>query len=51
MLAATSFGIFFIPLFYLTVRRWVSKKRPLAPEEIAHQHDHDHDVAPGAAHA
>ncbi|HEV7991832.1 MAG TPA: efflux RND transporter permease subunit [Gemmatimonadaceae bacterium] len=55
MLAATAFGIFFIPLFYLAVRRWVSRKRPLAPEEIAHQHDHDHDHLPGhgpdAAHA
>ncbi|HEX6598967.1 MAG TPA: efflux RND transporter permease subunit [Gemmatimonadaceae bacterium] len=36
MLTATGFGIFFIPLFYLAVRRWVTKKRPLAPEEIAH---------------
>jgi multidrug efflux pump len=53
MLAATSFGIFFIPLFYLAVRRWVSRKRPLAPEEIAHvhDHDHDHDLDQGAAHA
>ncbi|MEO8561802.1 MAG: multidrug efflux RND transporter permease subunit [bacterium] len=53
MLAATAFGIFFIPLFYLAVRRWVSRKRPLAPEEIAHQHDHDHDadLDQGAAHA
>jgi multidrug efflux pump len=55
MLAATAFGIFFIPLFYLAIRRWVSKKRPLAPEEIAHQHDHDHDhdggLDRGAAHA
>ena len=53
MLAATVFGIFFIPLFYLAVRRWVSRKRPLAPEEIAHQHDHDHAVGldRGAAHA
>jgi multidrug efflux pump len=38
MLTATGFGIFFIPLFYLAVRRWVTKKRPLAPEEIAHHH-------------
>jgi multidrug efflux pump len=53
MLAATAFGIFFIPLFYLAVRRWVSRKRPLAPEEIAHvhDHDHDHDLEKGAAHA
>ena len=41
MIAATTFGIFFIPLFYLAVRRWVSRKRPLAPEEIAHHHVHD----------
>ena len=27
MFAATVFGIFFIPLFYLAVRRWVSKRR------------------------
>ena len=51
MLAATAFGIFFIPLFYLSVRRWVSRKRPLAPEEIAHQHDHAAGTGPDAAHA
>jgi multidrug efflux pump len=51
MLAATAFGIFFIPLFYLAIRRWVSRKRPLAPEEIAHQHDHVPAVGPDAAHA
>jgi multidrug efflux pump len=53
MLAATAFGIFFIPLFYLAVRRWVSRKRPLAPEEISHQHDHDQlpGSGPDAAHA
>ncbi|MBW8771064.1 MAG: multidrug efflux RND transporter permease subunit [Gemmatimonadetes bacterium] len=51
MIAATAFGIFFIPLFYLAVRRWVSRKRPLAPEEIAHQHDHAPGAGPDAAHA
>jgi multidrug efflux pump len=51
MIAATAFGIFFIPLFYLAVRRWVSRKRPLAPEEIAHQHDHAPPAGPDAAHA
>jgi multidrug efflux pump len=40
MLAATAFGIFFIPLFYLSVRRWVSRKRPPTPEEIAHHQAH-----------
>jgi multidrug efflux pump len=42
MLAATLLGIFFIPLFYLSVRRWVARKRPLAPEEIGH---HEHGVS------
>ena len=57
MIAATLLGIFFIPLFYLSVRRWISRKRPPAPEEIAHRHDHDHDhdrprdLDPGVAHA
>jgi len=38
MLTATSFGIFFIPLFYLAVRRWITRRRPPSPEEIAHHH-------------
>jgi multidrug efflux pump len=33
MLTATVLGIFFIPLFYLAVRRWISRKRVAAPEE------------------
>ncbi len=36
MVAATLFGIFFIPVFYLSVRRWVSRKRPPSPEEKSH---------------
>ena len=36
MLAATLLGIFFIPLFYLAVRRWLSRKRPPAPNEPRH---------------
>jgi multidrug efflux pump len=53
MLTATLFGIFFIPLFYLAVRRWVSRKRPPSPEEIAHHqaHHHLHGGDPGVAHA
>ena len=56
MLTATTFGIFFIPLFYLAVRRWVSRKRPPTPEEIAQHHGHDqgHDRPghrTGVAHA
>jgi multidrug efflux pump len=30
MIAATLLGIFFIPLFYLAVRRWLGRKRPPA---------------------
>jgi multidrug efflux pump len=33
MLTATVLGIFFIPLFYIAVRRWISRKRVAAPEE------------------
>jgi multidrug efflux pump len=40
MLAATALGIFFIPLFYLSVRRWMSRKRPPTPEEISHHQAH-----------
>jgi multidrug efflux pump len=38
MIAATLLGIFFIPLFYLSVRRWISRKRPPAPGEKS-RHD------------
>ena len=31
MIAATLLGIFFIPLFYVAVRRWLTRKPPLAP--------------------
>ncbi|MET0659677.1 MAG: multidrug efflux RND transporter permease subunit, partial [Steroidobacteraceae bacterium] len=33
MIAATLLGIFFIPLLYLSVRRWVARRRPPAPGE------------------
>jgi multidrug efflux pump len=36
MIAATLLGIFFIPLFYLSVRRWVARRRPPAPGELRH---------------
>ena len=36
MIAATLLGIFFIPLFYLSVRKWVSRKRPPSPHEKGH---------------
>ncbi|HEU4877773.1 MAG TPA: efflux RND transporter permease subunit [Sphingomicrobium sp.] len=39
MLSATFLGIFFIPLFYLAVRRWLTKRRPPSPHEKAHMHD------------
>ncbi|MBL0916765.1 MAG: efflux RND transporter permease subunit, partial [Sphingopyxis sp.] len=44
MIAATILGIFFIPLFYLSVRKWLSRKRPPAPAEKGH-----HDPEPGHA--
>ena len=44
MLAATLFGIFFIPLFYLAVRRWVSKRRPPSPHEIALHQSYEHEM-------
>ena len=33
MIAATLLGIFFIPLFYMSVRRWISGKRPPGDQE------------------
>jgi multidrug efflux pump len=36
MLAATLLGVFFIPLLYLSVRRWISRRRPPAPGEQPH---------------
>jgi multidrug efflux pump len=39
MLAATLLGIFFIPVFYLSVRRWLSKTRPPSPGEARHHDD------------
>ncbi|HWJ68600.1 MAG TPA: efflux RND transporter permease subunit [Sphingobium sp.] len=39
MLAATFLGIFFIPVFYLSVRRWLSRTRPPAPGEARHHDD------------
>jgi multidrug efflux pump len=39
MFAAPLLGIFFIPLFYLATRRWLSKRRPPAPGEEYGQTD------------
>ncbi|MBN8845644.1 MAG: multidrug efflux RND transporter permease subunit [Sphingomonadales bacterium] len=44
MIAATLLGIFFIPLFYLSVRKWLSRKRPPAPNEKGH-HEAEPDHA------
>jgi multidrug efflux pump len=44
MIAATLLGIFFIPLFYLSVRKWLSRRRPPAPTEKGH-----HGEEPGHA--
>ncbi|ODU20966.1 MAG: multidrug efflux RND transporter permease [Sphingomonas sp. SCN 67-18] len=44
MITATLLGIFFIPLFYVAVRKWISRKRPPAPGEKHHR-----DEEPGHA--
>jgi multidrug efflux pump len=36
MLTATLLGVFFIPLFYMSVRRWLTRKRPHVTGEKAH---------------
>ncbi|HEY4366191.1 MAG TPA: efflux RND transporter permease subunit [Steroidobacteraceae bacterium] len=36
MIAATLLGIFFIPLFYMSVRNWITRRRPPAPGEKRH---------------
>ena len=52
MLAGTLLGIFFIPLFYMSVRRWLTRERPTAPGETRHQmHTGEHPVPGGTSHA
>ena len=36
MIVATLLGLFYIPLFYLSVRRWLTKRRPPTAEDKAH---------------
>ena len=36
MIAATLLGVFFIPLFYFAIRRWIARRRPPAPGEPRH---------------
>jgi multidrug efflux pump len=36
MIAATLLGVFFIPLFYLSVRNWLTRRPPPPPGQIAH---------------
>jgi len=45
MVAATILGIFFIPLFYLSIRRWIGRRRPPSSEELHHPHHHDEETA------
>jgi multidrug efflux pump len=40
MVAATILGVFFIPLLYLSVRRWISRKRAPTPAE-PHPHERE----------
>ncbi|MCQ4260313.1 multidrug efflux RND transporter permease subunit [Stutzerimonas stutzeri] len=39
MIVATLLGLFYIPLFYLSVRRWLTKRRPPTAEDKAHPAD------------
>src|SRR5690606_735420 len=32
MIAATAFGIFFVPVFYLATRKWLTRKKPILPD-------------------
>ena len=51
MIAATLLGIFFIPLFYMSVRTWITRKRPPAPGEKRHvEPEPSPDLSPGPAH-
>jgi multidrug efflux pump len=36
MIAATLLGIFFIPLFYMSVRNWITQRPPPPPDQGAH---------------
>jgi multidrug efflux pump len=38
MIAATLLGIFFIPVFYIAVRKWLTRKTPVS---VAAERDHD----------
>jgi multidrug efflux pump len=40
MLAATSLGIFFVPVFYMSVRRWLMGKKDLP------HHPGEQEIAP-----
>lgn len=40
MIAATAFGIFFIPLLYLLVRKHISRKKPVSAEAGEYQPSH-----------
>jgi multidrug efflux pump len=42
MITATFLGIFLIPLFYLAIRRWISRRRPPAPGEDRHPVEASH---------
>lgn len=39
MIVATLFGLFYVPLFYLSVRRWLSKRRPPSADDKAQPSD------------
>ena len=52
MLSATFLGIFFIPLFYFAVRKWLNRNKPIHVDRVDHSHDDDGKIEEeGGAHA
>lgn len=45
MIMATVLGLFYIPLFYLAVRRWLTKRRPPTQQEKAKDADSGQEAA------
>lgn len=49
MLAATLLGLFYIPLFYLSVRRWLSRRKPPSRQQDDESQDAGNDAGNGEA--
>ncbi|AOY65182.1 efflux RND transporter permease subunit [Xanthomonas perforans] len=40
MLGVTLFGLFLTPVFYVALRKWVTRRGPATPPAVAHDHAH-----------